>query len=242
MFYDSFSFLRSKQKQQNNGNGFSDSPRKSVVIEQFPFSSHNNSQTPEIKSSRSQEPPHISDLGDTKNPAHDITDNAIVVDNSPPLVMTQSTIETLNSMTTQEIQKDDEKELSKGFVISFGPETSVKPKPVLKPRQSSITKLDKELSSVQSSGSSSPVTRRPSSLGSSKDTSQLSLKSQSPGPRDCDNKVTPSPALCLVCQVRQIDASVPGGKTCSFCNEMLIKTNGDQSQESSKGNLVTGES
>ena len=60
--------------------------------------------------------------------------------------------------------------------------------------------------------------------------------------RDCDNKMTPSPALCLVCQVRRIDASVPGGKTCSFCSEMLIKTNGDQSQESSKGNLVTGES
>ena len=235
--YVLFSFRRSKQKQQNNGNGFSDSPRKSVVIEQFPFSSHNNSQTPEIKSSRSQEPPHISDLGDTKNPAHDITDNAIVVDNSPPLVMTQSTIETLNSMTTQEIQKDDEKELSKGFVISFGPETSVKPKPVLKPRQSSITKLDKELSSVQSSGSSSPVTRRPSSLGSSKDTSQLSLQSQSPG---CDSRVTPN--LCLICQVRQIDASVPGGKTCSLCSAMLIKTNGDQRQESSKGNLVTGES
>ena len=237
LIHVSFSFLRSKQKQQqNNGNGFSDSPS---------LSSHNNSQTPEMKSSRSPEPQlsQMNDLSDTgdNNPDLDSTDNAIV-DNSPPLVLTQSTIETLNSMTTEEIQKEDDKEHSKGFVISFGPETAVKPKPVLKPRQSSITKLDKELSSLQSSGSSSPATRRPSSLGSSKDTSQLSLKSQSPGPRDCDNKVTPSPALCLVCQVRQIDASVPGGKTCSFCSEMLIKTNGDQSQESSKGNLVTGES
>ena len=236
LIHVSFSFRRSKQKQQNNG--FSDSPRKSVVIEQFPFSSHDNSQAPEIRSSRSPEPPHKSDLSDN-NPDLDNIDNAIV-DNSPPLVLTQSTIETLNSMTTEEIQKDDEKEHSKGFVISFGPETSVKPKPVLKPRQSSITKLDKELSSLGSSGTSSPVTRRPSSLGSSKDTSQLSLKSQSP--KDCDNRVTPSPSMCLVCQVRQIDASVPGGKTCSLCTEMLIKTNGDQSQESSEGNLVTGES
>ena len=229
----SFSFLRSKQKQQqNNGIGFSGSPS---------FSSHNNSQTPEIKSSRSPEPSQMSDLNDTSdnNPELDSTDNAIV-DNSPPLVLTQSTIETLNSMTTEEIHKEDEKELSKGFVISFGPESVVKPKPVLKPRQSSITKMDKELSSLQSSGTASPVTRRPSSLGSSKDTSQLSLTS--PGPSDCDNKVTPSPALCLVCQVRQIDASVPGGKTCSLCSEMLIKTNGDQGLESSEGNLVTGES
>ena len=54
------------------------------------------------------------------------------------------------------------------------------------------------------------------------------------------NRVTPS--LCLICQVRQIDASAPGGKTCSLCSEMLIKTNGGQSQESSKGNLVTAES
>ena len=136
-----------------------------------------------MKSSHSQEPPHTSDLSDSNKAAHDSTDNAIV-DSSPPLVMTQSTIETLNSMTTEDIHKDDEKELSKGFVISFAPETSVKPKPVLKPRQSSITKLDRELSSVQSSGTSSPVTRRPSSLGSN--TSQLSsLQSQSPS---CDNR------------------------------------------------------
>ena len=90
----------------------------------------------------------LSDTGDN-NPDLDSTDNAIV-DNSPPLALTQSTIETLNSMTTEEIQKEDENELSKGFVISFGPDTAVKPKPVLKPRQSSITKLDKELSSLQS--------------------------------------------------------------------------------------------
>lgn len=228
-----FSFLRSKQKQQQkNGNGFSDSSS---------FSSHNNSQTPELKSSRSPEPSQMSDLNDTSdyNPDLDSTDNAMV-DNSPPLVLTQSTIETLNSITTEEIHKENEKELSKGFVISFGPGSAVKPKPVLKPRQSSITKMDKELSSLQSSGTASPVTRRSSSLGSSKETSQLSLTS--PGPRDCDNQVTPSPALCLVCQVRQIDASVPGGKTCSLCSEMLIKTNGDQGLESSEGNLVTGES
>ena len=134
-----FSFLRSKQKQQQkNGNGFSDSSS---------FSSHNNSQTPELKSSRYPEPSQMSDLNDTSdyNPDLDSTDNAMV-DNSPPLVLTQSTIETLNSMTTEEIHKENEKELSKGFVISFGPGSAVKPKPVLKPRQSSITKMDKELS------------------------------------------------------------------------------------------------
>ena len=123
LIHVSFSFLRSKQKQQqNNGNGFSDSPS---------LSSHNNSQTPEMKSSRSPEPQlsQMNDLSDTgdNNPDLDSTDNAIV-DNSPPLVLTQSTIDTLNSMTTEEIQKEDDKEHSKGFVISFGPETAVKPR------------------------------------------------------------------------------------------------------------------
>ena len=123
-----------------------------------------------------------------------------------------------------------------GFVISFRSESSVKPKPVLKPRQSSITKLNKELSSLQSSKDSSPITKRPTSLGSSKESSLTSLKSQSP--KYCDSNVNLSPGPCVVCQVRQIDGSAPVGKTCNLCSKMLIKINGDQSQESSEGNRI----
>ena len=42
----------------------------------------------------------------------DAVDN-VVVDTSPPLVLTQSTIETLNSMTTENLDSD-EKNQSKG--------------------------------------------------------------------------------------------------------------------------------
>jgi len=54
---------------------------------------------------------------------------------SPTLELTQSTIDTLSTMKTQELAESSEH--AKGFVISFDTSTPVKPKPQLKPRRSS---------------------------------------------------------------------------------------------------------
>ena len=125
-----------------------------------------------------------------------------------------------------------------GFVISFDDEAPVKPKPVLKPRQSSVTKLEKEFqpfsreSSYGFSQESSPASTKDSSLISVKTSSPSSTKESS---QDCDNNKS-SPSQCLVCLKRQVDNSAPGGKVCNLCSKMLIKINCDENQESYKGN------
>ena len=181
----SSSFLKAKQQQT-----LSLSPRRSI----------NDNQV--LMSPRREPSPSVLKF-------KDVTDN-VVVDASPPLVMTQSTLETLNSMTTESIKEDSN---SKGFVISFD-ETPVKPKPVLKPRQSSVTK-DAPLGTRDSSVSQSPVSTKDSSLASSV--------------RECDNRVS----MCLVCSCRDVDTD----NLCSLCSQMLIKINDVASPETYKGNL-----
>ena len=123
-------------------------------------------------------------------------------------------------------------------MISFDDEAPVKPKPVLKPRQSSVTKLEKEFqpfsreSSYGFSQESSPASTKESSLNSVKTSSPSSTKESS---QDCDNNKS-SPSQCLVCLKRQVDNSAPGGKVCNLCSKMLIKINCDENQESYKGN------
>ena len=104
-----FSFLRSKQRQSNNQR---DSPRRSAVIDNY--SSLNNSLHEEASASTTHSQPSSQSNGQTSHVAKDVTDNAIV-DASPPLAMTQSTLDTLNSMTTENI-KDERNDLdnSKG--------------------------------------------------------------------------------------------------------------------------------
>ena len=109
----SFSFLRSKQGQHSNG--LSHSPRKPIGIEQLANSSHNNLQTQLGNSGLSPEQPTPTI---NLNGNNEKTDNAIV-DSSPPLVLTQSTIDTLNSMTTEEINKEEEKDYSKGTRVDL---------------------------------------------------------------------------------------------------------------------------
>ena len=123
--------------------------------------------------------------------------------------------------------------ISSGFVISFGTENTVKPKPVLKPRQSSITKIEKETVSRDSLQNSSPVSTRASSLVSTLESSPaISVKEQP----NCDSKASPS--LCIVCQVRDIDTSIPGGKICKSCGRMLLKTQTELSPQNYKGNSL----
>ena len=109
----SFSFLRSKQRQHSNG--LSHSPRKPIGIEQLANSSHNNLQTQLGNSGLSPEQPTPTI---NLNGNNEKTDNAIV-DSSPPLVLTQSTIDTLNSMTTEEINKEEENDYSKGTRVDL---------------------------------------------------------------------------------------------------------------------------
>ena len=110
-FLFAFSFLRSKQRQSNSQR---DSPRRSVAIDNY--SSLNNSlhEAASASASTTQSQPSSQSNGQTSHEAKDVTDNAIV-DASPPLAMTQSTLDTLNSMTTENI-KDERNDLdnSKG--------------------------------------------------------------------------------------------------------------------------------
>ena len=117
-----FSFLRNKAESQ----------------------SQSQSQSPPVSSQKtsSQDSPHHNGKSVSSDSQHDLpqtdsTDNA-----SPALEMTQSTLDTLNSMTTESISKSDE-DLSKGFVISF--DAPVKPKPALKARPVSVCKVEKEV-------------------------------------------------------------------------------------------------
>ena len=213
-----FSSFRARQKQSPsyNNSARGDSPRRSVVIE-----------TPE-KSFSDIQNDKLPDSAETQvvdNLAQDATDNAII-DASPPLVMTQSTLDTLNNMTTEKINSDNDKDLSKGFVISFGDE-SVKPKPVLKPRQASVTKID----SKDSSGLSSPVSTKDSLIS----TKISSPASDSSSTKNCDSL---TPSACLVCNIRPVDTSAPGGKVCKLCSKMLIKINCDRSPEINKGKIM----
>jgi len=201
--------FRAKQRQSL----ISEPPRTPVSKEKP--SSQNNSQHEVFQ------PDSGHDKSDHGEPCNDATDNAIV-DASPPLVLTQSTIDTLNNMTTENI-KSNEEDLCKGFVISFGAET-VKPKPVLRPRQASITKLEKETVTRDSSTISSPVSNK-DSLISTKESSPILSKVSTV---NCD---TVSPSSCLVCNVRKIDTSAPGGKLCNLCSKMLIKINSDPNPE-----------
>ena len=102
-----FSFLRAKQKQ--NTSHQNESPRRSVAIENLQHS-HNNSQAKQSNSHENNRNT-VNNNNDTKS--DDAVDN-VVVDASPPLVLTQSTIETLNSMTTENLGDSDEKNQSKG--------------------------------------------------------------------------------------------------------------------------------
>merc|ERR1712098_405467 len=205
--------FRAKQRQTL----ISEPPRTPVCKEKP--SSLNNSQHEVLQ------PDSGHDKSDHGELSHDATDNAIV-DASPPLVLTQSTIDTLNNMTTENI-KNNEDDLCKGFVISFGEET-VKPKPVLKPRQASITKLEKETATRDSSTLSSPVSNK-DSLISTKESSPITSKVSMN--MNCD---TVASSACMVCNVRQIDTSAPGGKLCNLCSKMLIKINSDSNPEISK--------
>ena len=101
------SFLRSKQKQ--NASRQNDSPRRSVAIENLQ-ASQSNSQS---KQSNSHENNSLTVNNNIDKKSTDTVDN-IIVDASPPLVLTQSTIETLNSMTTENLGDNDEKNQSKG--------------------------------------------------------------------------------------------------------------------------------
>ena len=167
----SSSFLRAKQQQQQ-----SVSPRRSVHLD-----------TSQVSGRRRSPSPRVTETSDAP-------DN-IVVDTSPPLVMTSSTIETLNTMTTQQIKDSSE---GKGFVISFGDEAPVKPKPVLKPRQQSLNKTDAPqivLKEVR------------------KETSVSGVKS-----RECDDvKVM----MCLVCNLRERISEADN--VCHLCSNMLNK-------------------
>lgn len=115
-------------------------------------------------------------------------------------------------------------------MISFGAET-VKPKPVLRPRQASITKLEKETVTRDSSTISSPVSNK-DSLISTKESSPILSKVSTV---NCD---TVSPSSCLVCNVRKIDTSAPGGKLCNLCSKMLIKINSDPNPEITEGKNI----
>ena len=108
-FLFAFSFLRSKQRQSNSQR---DSPRRSAAIDNY--SSLNNSLHEAASASTTQSQPSSQSNGQASHEAKDVTDNAIV-DASPPLAMTQSTLDTLNSMTTENI-KDERNDLdnSKG--------------------------------------------------------------------------------------------------------------------------------
>ena len=123
-------------------------------------------------------------------------------------------------------------------MISFDDEAPVKPKPVLKPRQSSVTKLEKEFQTLSRESSygfsqeSSPASTKDSSLNSVKTSSTSTNKESS---EDCDNHKS-SPSQCLICLKRPVDNSAPGGKVCNLCCKMLIKINCDENQESCKGN------
>ena len=105
--------------------------------------------------------------------------------------MTSSTIETLNTMTTQQIKDSSE---GKGFVISFGDEAPVKPKPVLKPRQQSLNKTDAPQIVL-------------------KEVRKETVKS-----RECDDvKVM----MCLVCNLKQRISEADN--VCHLCSNMLNK-------------------
>ena len=97
-----FSF-RAKQRQSL----ISEPPRTPVSKEKP--SSQNNSQHEVFQ------PDSGHDKSDHGEPCNDAPDNAIV-DASPPLVLTQSTIDTLNNMTTENI-KSNEEYLCKGESI-----------------------------------------------------------------------------------------------------------------------------
>ena len=99
--------MRSKQKQ--NASRQNDSPRRSVAIENLQ-ASQSNSQS---KQSNSHENNSLTVNNNIDKKSTDTVDN-VIVDASPPLVLTQSTIETLNSMTTENLGDNDEKSQSKG--------------------------------------------------------------------------------------------------------------------------------
>ena len=213
-FIANFYSFRARQKQSPSYN-ISDSPRRSVVIETPDKSFSDSHKDPKPETAESQV---------VDNSAQDATDNAII-DASPPLVMTQSTLDTLNNMTTEKIKSDNDKDLSKGFVISFGEET-VKPKPVLKPRQASVTKID----SKDSSALSSPVSTKDSLMSA-----KISSPASDSSTKNCDSLI---PSACLVCNTRPVDTSAPGGKVCKLCSKMLIKINCDRSPEINKGKIM----
>ena len=123
----SSSFLRNKAETQSRENTPSPTrhSRTPVSLDVTRPASKNSAEQPQ-HSLQSASPP----VDQPGQPA-DIPDNA-----QPAPELTRSCLETLNSMTTESISKEDE-DLSKGFVISF--DAPVKPKPALKARQGSLT-------------------------------------------------------------------------------------------------------
>jgi len=142
--------------------------------------------------------------------------------------MTRSTLETLNSMKTEEIK---EKKESKGFVISFDDEAPVKPKPALKTRRSSkkTEELDERTTNpviINGKQTYSTIVNFDNDLetsrlsgGSLKDT----LEDRTPDSpaellMDC-----PEVIICPICDMNGGENLICGGKfsLCESCSDFL---------------------
>eukprot|EP00092_Neocalanus_flemingeri_P024704 GFUD01026793.1.p1 GENE.GFUD01026793.1~~GFUD01026793.1.p1 ORF type:complete len:668 (-),score=194.26 GFUD01026793.1:41-2044(-) len=144
---------------------------------------------------------------------------------SPSLELTQSTIDTLSTMKTQELKES--REHSKGFVISFDTSTPVKPKPQLKQRRSSKKTEDQETESVTAGGDTAQeisemdtVTAGDMSNSSLVTSDDISINSVVvAAPHGVERSVAEN--VCSVCEVRVGVNNVSGSSVCECCNTFL---------------------